>query len=72
MRIDDLKQFVDKTVELRLTNGEVTRNKVDSVDDESEDIVAAVLETSNTERYRRPCALYTFAAADIVSAELCR
>ena len=44
--------------------------KVNFVDDEYEDMIAAVLETSRPERYRAPCAVYTFAAGDIVSAEL--
>jgi hypothetical protein len=70
MRISDLKPFVEQTVTLRLNNGETAKVKVSFVDDESEDITAAVLETSDPEHYRGPCAMYTFAAADIVSAEL--
>jgi hypothetical protein len=70
MRISDLKQFVERTVTLRLTNGETAKVKVDVIDEESEDVIAAVLETSDPERYRGPCAMHTFAAADIVSAEV--
>lgn len=70
MRIDDLKQFVDKTVTLRMTDGETAKVKVDFVDEEYEDMIAAVVETSRPERYRAPCARYTFAASDIVSVEL--
>ena len=70
MRINDLKQFVHRTVTLRMTDGESAKVKVDFVDEESEDIIAAVLETSRPEHYRAPCALHTFAAGDIASAEL--
>ena len=70
MRINNLKQFVDKTVTLRMTDGETAKVKVDFVDEEYDDIIAAVLETLRPEHYRAPCALYTFAASDIVSAEL--
>ena len=70
MRINDLKQFVDRTVTRRMRDGETAKVKVDFVDEESEDIIASVLETSRPEHYRTPCAVYTFAARDIVSAEL--
>ncbi len=70
MRIDDLKQFVGRIVTLRMTDGETTKVKVDFVDEEDEDIIAAVLEASRPEHYRAPCAVYTFAAGDIVSVEL--
>lgn len=70
MRINDLKQFVDKTVMLHMMDRETAKVKVNFVDDEYEDMIAAVLETSRPERYRAPCAVYTFAAGDIVSAEL--
>jgi hypothetical protein len=70
MRIHDLKQFVDRTVTLRMTDGETAKVKVNLVDEEYEDIIAAVLEASCPERYRAPCAVHTFAAADIVSVEL--
>ena len=69
MKIEDLKQFCNKVVILRMTNGEVVKARINSVDDEDEDVIAAVVESSNPENYRGPCAVYTFAAADIVSAE---
>lgn len=70
MRINDLKRFVDTTVTLRMQDGEITKAKVNFVDEESGDIIAVVVETSCPEHYRNPCSAYTFAAADIVSAEL--
>jgi hypothetical protein len=70
VRINDLKQFVDKTVTLRMTDGETAKVKVDFVDEEYEDVIGAVLETSRPEHYRAPCAEYSFAARDIVAAEL--
>ena len=53
-----------------MTDGETAKVKIDFVDEECEDIIAAVLETSRPEHNRAPCALHTFAAGDIVSAEL--
>ena len=70
MRISDLKQFVDRTAMLRMTDGETAKVKVDFVDEEYEDIIGALVETSRPECYRAPCAVHTFAARDIVSAEL--
>jgi hypothetical protein len=70
VRINDLKQFVDGTLTLRMTDGETAKVKVDFVDEEWKDIIAAVLETSRPERCRAPCAVHTFPAGDIVSAEL--
>ena len=70
MRINDLKPFADKTVTLRMTDGETAKVKVDFVDVENGDIIAAVVETSCPEHYRAPCAMHTFAASDILSVEL--
>jgi len=70
MRISDLKQFVDKTVIVHLNDGEIAKVKVTSVDDESEDIIGAVEETSRPDRSRAACALHTFAASDIEFVEL--
>lgn len=64
MRINDLKRFVDRTVTLRMTDGETAKVKVDFVDEEYEDIIAAVLEISRPERYRAPCAVHIFPAGD--------
>ena len=65
-----MKQFVGRTIELRMTNGEIAKVKVECADDEYEELIVAVVETSDPERYRHPCALYTFAAGDIVSVDL--
>lgn len=70
MRIDDLKQFVDKTVTLRMSDGEVAKVRVNFVDEKDQDVIAAVVEASSPELYRGPCAVHTFAAADIASVEL--
>lgn len=69
MRIDDLKQFVDKTVTLRMNDGEIAKVNVNFVDEEYEDIIAAVEQSSCPDNYRAGCAVYTFAAADIASVE---
>lgn len=70
MRISELRQFVDTIVTLRMKDGEITKVKVNSVDEEYEDIIAVVVETSCPEHHRAPCAVHSFAAEDIVSAEL--
>jgi len=70
MRIADLRQFLDKTVTVRMNDGEVAKVKVTFVDEEYEDVIAAVVETSCPDHYRNACAVYTFAAADIASVEL--
>jgi hypothetical protein len=70
MRIDDLKQFVDRTITLRMKDGEIAKVKVSFVDEEDEDVIAAVLESSCPEHHHAPCALHTFASRDVVSTEL--
>jgi hypothetical protein len=70
MLLRDLKQFQDKKVRLQLSNGEVAVVKVALVDDEHNDVVADVLRTSEPTRYKNTSAAYTFAASDIVAAEL--
>jgi small nuclear ribonucleoprotein (snRNP)-like protein len=70
MTLSELKQFLDKTVTLRMTNGETAKVRVRVVDEEYDDLIVDVLETSTPERYRDRLAAYTFAASDIESAEL--
>lgn len=70
MRIDDLKPFVDKTVTVYMNDGEIAKVKVSFVDEEDEELIAAVVETSCPEHYRGACAQHTFAAADIKSVTL--
>jgi len=70
MRIDDLKQFVDKTVTVHMNDGEIAKVKVSFVDEEYEDMIAAVEETSRPDGYRAACAVHSFAAADIAFVEL--
>jgi hypothetical protein len=52
MTIAELKQFQDKTVVLRLTDGEVSTVKVRFVDFEYEDIIVDVLETNRPDTYK--------------------
>ena len=70
MELMDLRQFLDKTVVLHTTEGKTAKVRVDFVDEEYEDIIVAVLETSHPEHYRDNSAAYAFAAADIASARL--
>ena len=70
MTLNDLKQVLDKTVVLRMTDGECATVKVLFVDEEYADLIVDVLETSSPDRYRDRSAAYTVAASDIASAEL--
>lgn len=69
MKIEDLKPFLDRTITLRMINGEVAKVKINFIDEDDGEIVAALVETSAPENYRQPCALHTFAASNIASAE---
>jgi hypothetical protein len=68
MKISELAEFVDKTVTLRVTDGEVAKVRVDFISEEDEDIIVDVLESTRLAPYDPSCA-YLFEAADIVSAE---
>jgi hypothetical protein len=68
MKISDLKEFVDRTVTLRMTDGEVLRVRVLFRSEEYNDIIVDVLETTRPERYD-PSSAYSFNAADILSVE---
>lgn len=52
MTLSDLKQFLDKAVTLHMTNGETAKVRVRVVDEEYDDLIVDVLETSTPERYR--------------------
>ena len=69
MTLSDLKQFLDKTVTLRMTDGEIAKVRVRVVDEEYDDLIVDILETSSPARYWDRSAAYTFAASDIESAE---
>ncbi|HXO37858.1 MAG TPA: hypothetical protein VN872_04445 [Candidatus Acidoferrum sp.] len=69
MKISELKEFVDRTVTLRLTDSEVAKVFIRFTDEEYDDIIVDVLESTRSEPYN-PASAYTFAAADIVSAEV--
>lgn len=64
-----LKKLVDRTVTLRMRNGEIAKVQVNLVDEDNENIIVLIVETSCPEHHRAPCALHTFFAEDIISAE---
>jgi hypothetical protein len=68
MKFADLKPYVDKTITLRMTDGEIAKVRVGSISEEYDDIIVDVLESTRSQPYDSASA-YTFAAADIVSAE---
>jgi hypothetical protein len=69
MRISDLKAFADKTVLLRMTDGEIAKVRVRFADEEYDDIIVDVLESTRSQPYDSASA-FTLAAAEIVSAEV--
>lgn len=69
MKIADLKPLVDKTVTLRMTDGEVAKVRVFWFSEEYDDIIVDVLESTRSQPYN-PDSSYTFAATDIISAEV--
>jgi hypothetical protein len=72
MKIDDFKEFVDKTITMRMNDGETAIVRVILVSEEYEDIIVDVLETTRPDRYRDRSSAYTFAIADVVSADISR
>ena len=69
MKIADLKPFVDKTVTLRMTDGEIVKLLLCFADEEFGDIIVDVLESTRSQPYDSACS-YVIAAADIISVEL--
>ena len=51
MRISDLKEYLDKTVILRMTDGEVAKVRVRFADEEYDDIIVDVLESTRSQPY---------------------
>jgi small nuclear ribonucleoprotein (snRNP)-like protein len=70
MTLSDLKQFLDKTVTLRMTNGETVKVRVRAIDEEYDNLIVDVLETSTPEHPLDRSAAYITAASHIESAEL--
>jgi hypothetical protein len=70
LQIGDVQNLQNKTVVLRLTDGEMAIVKVNSVDVEYEDIMVDVLETNMPGAYPqfRPDSSFMIKAADILSA----
>jgi hypothetical protein len=51
-----------------MTDGELAKVRVHSISEEDDDIIVDVLESTRSQPY--PACAYTFAAADILSAEI--
>ena len=69
MKIADLKPYVNKTITLRMTDGEIAKVRMYFADEECDDIIVDVLESTRSQPYD-PASSYTFAAADISSVEV--
>ena len=69
MTFQEAAIFLDKTVTLRLFDGEVSRVKVVWASDEDQDITVDIIETTNTVNYKDPNAVYAIPVSDIQSIE---
>ena len=68
MTILELRPYQDKTVVLRLHDGEIVTVKILFVDAEYEDIIVDIIRSSRPAEYKGPTdAAYTIRAADISS-----
>ena len=68
MTTAELHPYQDKTVVVRLSDGEVATVKIILVDSEHEDIVVDIIHTDRPEQYKGlPNSAYTIRSADIVS-----
>jgi hypothetical protein len=67
--IAEVRSYQDKTVILKLSDGEITTAKIAFVDAEYEDIVVDIISTNRPDNYRHSDAAYTIAAGDLVSIE---
>lgn len=67
MTIAELRRYQDKTVVLRLNDGEIATAKIAFVDVEYEDIIVEILETNRPEQYRLPInsTAFTIRASDL-------
>jgi hypothetical protein len=69
LTIAEIKPYQDKTVILKLSNGEITTAKIVFIDTEYEDFVVDVVTTNRPDTYHRTDSVYAIAAADLVSVE---
>jgi hypothetical protein len=70
MTIAELTRYQDKTVILRLHDGEIATVKVTFVDAEYEDIIVDIISTNRPENYKGPSnAAYVIGAAALASVE---
>ena len=69
MTIAEVRPYQDKTVILKLSDGEITTAKIAFVDVEDEGIVVDIISTNRPDNYRHSDAAYAIAAADLVSIE---
>jgi len=69
MTTGELRPFENKIVTLTLTDGEVMKARLYFVDEEYQDVIVDVLETTTPERYQaRETSAFCVCVADIVSA----
>jgi hypothetical protein len=69
MTLTEVQAYQDRTVIVKLMDGEVTTCKIVFVDSEYEDIVVDILSTNRPANYRNAGASYTVLVADLVSVQ---
>ncbi|HLO07767.1 MAG TPA: hypothetical protein VK198_14055 [Terriglobales bacterium] len=69
MTMAEIRPYQDKTVILKLSDGEITTGKIAFVDAEYEDIVVDIISTNRPGNYRQSDATYTIAIADLIAVE---
>ena len=70
MTIAELRRYQEKTVILRLHDGEIATVTVTFVDAEYEDIIVDIISTNHPEKYKSPSnAVYVIEAAALASVE---
>lgn len=69
MIMAEIRPYQDKTVILKLSDGEITTGKIAFVDTEYEDIVVDIISTNRPANYGQSDATYTIAIADLIAVE---
>ena len=67
--ISELRPYEDKTVRLRLLDGEVSTVKVNFIDPEYEDLIVDVIDTNRPNTYKDLNSAYTIAISEIAAVE---
>jgi hypothetical protein len=67
VNVSEVKAYQHREVILRLDDGDVIRAKLAHVDEEYQDVVVEVVESTQPEHYQTPGALYAIALGKILT-----